>query len=179
MIGTLAMTAAALALAGTGASDPAADRPVPREDCSTRSQAGFPGAFTDPDNLAVGPLVLMNAGGTPGFSEEFDGQKFPLLVRNGHRVILELPRRTARGARLAYGPLPRGEIAVGEAHRVVKFVACRRGESSGSSADGEPVTFWSGGVLAYSPRCVPLRVFVDGADDPRRAVIRLGVESCR
>lgn len=139
------------------------------EDCSTRSQANFPGAFTRRRNLVVGPLAMIGAGGTPYFHPEFGGQKFQLLVRNGHRVILELSRRTRRGAGLAYGPLPSGEVGLADAHRVVKFIACRRGEPSGSSADGRPVTFWSGGVLARSPRCVPLRIFVDDARAPRRA----------
>jgi hypothetical protein len=148
------------------------------EDCSTRSGADFPGAFTDPGNLVVGPLALMGAGGTPEFNSDFRGNKFPLLVRAGHRVTVALSRHTRRGAGLAYGPLPNGEVRVHDAHRVVRFIACRRGEPSGSSADGRPVTFWSGGVLARSPRCVPLRVWVDDSPSPRRAVIRLGVRGC-
>jgi hypothetical protein len=149
------------------------------EDCSTRSEADFPGAFTDLSNLVVGPLVLMGAGGTPDFSSGFGGQKFPLLVRNGHRVTVGLSRQTRSGAGLAYGPLPPGEVKLNETHRVVRFIACRRGKPSGSSADGRPVTFWSGGVLARSPRCVPLRVRVDDGDpSPRHSVILLGVQSC-
>jgi hypothetical protein len=122
---------------------------------------------------------MIGAGRRAYFDPEFGGQNFQLLVRNGHRVTLELSRRTRRGAGLAYGPLPAGEVGWRDAHRVVRFIACRRGEPSGSSADGRPVTFWSGGVLARSPRCVPLRVVVDGARAPRRAVIRLGVRGCR
>jgi hypothetical protein len=148
------------------------------EDCSTRSEADFPGAFTDRSNLVVGPLALMGAGGTPAFDSEVGGNKFPLLVRNGHRVTVELSRHTRRGAGLAYGPLPNGEVRLRDAHRVVRFIACRHGNPSGSSADERPVTFWSGGVLARSPRCVPLRVRVDDNDSQRVAVIRLGVARC-
>jgi hypothetical protein len=149
------------------------------EDCSTRSEASFPGAFSDSENLVIGPLVLIGAGGTPAFGRAFGGNKFPLLVRAGHRVTIELSTHTRKVAGLAYGPLPEGKVRLRDAHRVVRFIACRRGERSGSSADGRLVTFWSGGVLARSPRCVPLLVWIDAAPSPRRAVIRLGVSGCR
>jgi hypothetical protein len=74
--------------------------------------------------------------------------------------------------------LPQGQTRLRDAHRVVTFIACLRGRRSGSSADGQPVTFWSGGVLARSPRCVPLLVWIDAAPSPRRAVIHFGVHSC-
>ena len=152
------------------------------EDCSTRSSAPFPGAFTNPRNLVVGPLALIGAGGTPIAVWNSTGtevfQKFPLLVRNGHRVTVELSASTRRGAGLAYGPLPQGETFLRDTHRVVTFIACRRGQRSGSSADGRPVTFWSGSVLARLPRCVPLLVWVDDELRPRRAVISLGVPDC-
>jgi len=152
------------------------------ESCATQSGAEFPHAFTSPRNLVVGPLALIGAGGSPGFawnSRETEGfQKFPLLVRARHRVTVELAPRTRLGAGLAYGPLPQGETYLRDTYRAVTFVACKRGEHSASSADGEPVTFWSGSVLARSPRCIPLRVWVDGERTPRRAVIRLGVQRC-
>jgi hypothetical protein len=152
------------------------------EDCATRSSASFPGAFTNRRNLIVGPLVLMGAGGTPNVVPNSTGtevfQKFPLLVRNRHRVTVELSPSIRRGAGLAYGPLPQGETYLRDTHRVVTFIACRHGQRSGSSADGQPVTFWSGSVLARSPRCVRLLVWVDAERSPRRAVIRLGVPNC-
>jgi hypothetical protein len=154
----------------------------PVESCVTQSGATFPGAFTSPRNLVVGPLALIGAGGTPSAVSNSTGtevfQKFPLLVRNGHRVTVELSASTRRGAGLAYGPLPQGETFLRDTHRVVTFIACRRGQHSWSSADGRPVTFWSGSVIARSPRCVPLRVWVDDERSPRRAVIRLGVRDC-
>ena len=152
------------------------------ETCATQSVASFPGAFTNRRNLVVGPLALMGAGGTPSAVSNSTGtevfQKFPLLVRNGHRVTVELSARTRRAAGLAYGPLLQGETYLRHTHRVVTFTACRRDDRSGSSADGRPVTFWSGSVLARSPRCVPLLVWVDAERSPRRAVIRLGVSRC-
>src|SRR6266540_1621337 len=55
------------------------------ESCATQSGANFPGAFTRPRNLVVGPLALMGAGGTPHFVWDSTGkegfQKFPLLVK--------------------------------------------------------------------------------------------------
>ena len=194
-----AATAVALALAaagGSGTAVPSEAAPAPArgevkegqkvavENCSTRSQARFPGAFTDRRNLAVGPLAMMGAGKRkvhffPDFGRDAGGQKFQLLVRNGHRVTVELSPHTRLDAGLAYGPLGGGQAGLADAHRVVKFIACRRGRPSGSSADGRPVTFWSGGVLARSPQCVPLRIFVDGASAARGAVIHLGVRRCR
>jgi hypothetical protein len=145
-------------------------------DCSTRSQARFPGAFMSPRNFVVGPLVLIGAGGTPTLV--LGGNKFPLLVKAGHRVTLELSARTRQGAGLAYGFLPQGEVHLRDTHRVVTFIACTRSTPSGSSADGQSVTFWSGGILARSPRCIPLLIWVDAATAPRHAVIRLGARRC-
>jgi hypothetical protein len=151
------------------------------ENCATQSGANFPGAFTSSINLVVGPLALVGAGGTPQFvwdsAANVGFQKFPLLVRQRHRVTIELSRKTRRdGAGLAYGPLPQGETYLRDTHRVVTFIACRGG--SASTADGRPVTFWSGAVLARTPRCVRLLVWIDKRPTPRRAVIRLGVPTC-
>jgi hypothetical protein len=201
MIGSsAAATAVALALVASGGPETAVpseaaasatarveikeSRKVAVENCSTRSEARFPGAFTKRRNLVVGPLAMYGAGKRrvhyfPGFASDAGGQKFQLLVRNGHRVSVELSRRARRDAGLAYGPLRGGEVGLADANRVVTFIACGRGDASGSRADGRPVTFWSGGVLASSPRCVPLRVFVDGASAAHRAVIHLGVRHCR
>jgi hypothetical protein len=125
---------------------------------------------------------MLNAGGTANFlwssTGRDGGNKFPLLVRAGHRVTVELSSRTRRVAGLAYGPLPQGEVHLRGAHRVVTFVACAHGVKSGSTVDGRPVTFWSGGVIARSPRCVPLRIWVDREALPRHAVIRFDVRRC-
>lgn len=167
----------ALSLAATNAT--AREPRGAMADCATQSGASFPGAFASPRNLVIGPLAMIGAAGAPSFASSFHGQKFPLLLRAGHRATLELSRQTRKGAGLAYGPLPHGDVGVREAHRVVNFTACRRGERSASDVDGKPVTFWSGGVLALSPRCVPMRVWIDGARAPRRVTLRLGVEHCQ
>jgi hypothetical protein len=151
------------------------------ENCATQSSAGFPGAYTSSHNLVVGPLAIIGAGGMAPFVWDRDKaegfNKFPVLVGQGHRVTLELSRKTRRGAGLGYGPLRQGENHLSDTHRVVTFVACRH--DSGSTADGRPVTFWSGGIIARSPRCVPLFIWVDRRLTPRRAVIHFGVRKCR
>ena len=79
------------------------------ENCSTRSMADFPGAYSDPHNVVVGPLVLVGAAHTPARTvREYGGNKFPLLVRAGRRVTVALSRATRRVAGLGYGPLPQG-----------------------------------------------------------------------
>ena len=156
-----------------------------REDCSSRSEASFPGAFSDSRNLVVGPLVLIGGAFTDAVTvREYGGNKFPLLVTAGHAVTVRIGAAARRTAGLAYGPLPQGrEITWRDAHRSVMFVACRPGKAprryspngpSGSDADGVSVTFWSGFVLARRPACVPLEVYVDEAAAPRRVGLPLG-----
>ena len=110
----------------------------------------------------------------PDVVRRFEGNKFPLLVRAGHRVTVELSRVTRRRAALAYGPHPQHAIHLRDGHRVMTFVACRRNQESGSSADGAPVTFWSGFIIARSAQCVHLRVWVDREPAPRKTAVALG-----
>jgi hypothetical protein len=166
----------------TPASSPAA-RFRAREDCSTRSEANFPGAFTSPRNLVVGPLVFIGGAYTDASTvREFGGNKFPLLVKAGHTVTVRLARRR-KVAGLAYGPLPQGETKLRDTYQSVTFVACRPGRASpryspngpsGSYADGAAVTFWSGFVLTRAPACIPLDIYVDDAPSPRRVGLSLG-----
>jgi hypothetical protein len=141
--------------------------------------ADFGPAFADSRNLVVGPLLLV--GGAEITPEavvlEHDGQKFPLLVKAGHTVTVQVPRNVRPTAELAYGPHPEGRIRVRDAHHTITFVACRPDQSSGSSAGG-PVTFWSGFVMTSVPRCLPLHVYVDDEPSPRRVVLSLGMDPC-
>jgi hypothetical protein len=155
-------------------------RPTPvGETCDTRSEAEFGGAFVHPANLVVGPLVLVGAGEPQPASvvESHGGQKFPLLVRAGHAVTVEVPAEARELVALGYGPLPQGEIEFDDGHPAVRFEACATGGPSSSTAGpGEPVTFWSGFVLASEPTCAPLDVYVDDGTRPRRAEIALGAD---
>jgi ferredoxin len=146
-------------------------------DCSMRSMADFGPAFADPQNLVVGPLLLV--GGAEITPEAVvlahDGQKFPLLVKAGHTVTVDVPSSLRKTAGLAYGPCPEGAIKVEEAHDTITFVACGRDDPSGSTAGG-PVTFWSGFVMTSVPRCLPLDVYVGGEAAPRRVEVALGAD---
>jgi len=151
-------------------------------DCAKGSGVpqGSLSVFRSRGNLVVGPLAMSGAARVPGFySPEFGGNKFPLYVKAAHRVTLALTADTRGRAGLAYGPLPPGEVGVREAHRVITFIACRRGQfSPGLGAKAGRLSFWAGGVVARAPRCVPLLIWVDDEPAPRRAVIHLGVRDC-
>ncbi len=147
--------------------------------CRHQSGASFPKAFALKRNLVVGPLAFV--GGATFTSADtvrrFGGNKFPLLLRSGHRVTVEITRATGRAVSLGYSNrmkrLPDGERYVRDGDRVVRFIACPQGHGI-SDVDGRPVTFWSGFVLASAPRCVRLRVWVDDEARPRNAQIELG-----
>src|SRR5687768_16989038 len=96
-----------------------APRPTPvGETCDTRSEAKFSGAFVDPANLVEGPLVFVGAGEPQPASvvEEYGGQKFPVLVREGRTVTIEVPAEARELVALGYGPLRQGEIEFDEGH---------------------------------------------------------------
>jgi hypothetical protein len=164
--------------ATTATAELVSTRPTPAgETCDTRSEAQFGGAFADPSNLVSGPLAFVGAGEPQPASvvEEYGGQKFPVLVRAGRTVTVEVPAEARERVALGYGPLPQGKIGFADGHAAVRFAACVRGGPSSSSAGrGEPVTFWSGFVLVSEPTCAPLDVYVDEETEPRRVEIALG-----
>jgi len=155
-----------------------------REDCATRSEATFDGAFSDRRNLVVGPLVLSGGAYTDAATvRQFGGNKFPLLVKAGHTVTVRVAKPAQALAGLAYGPLPQGENTLRDTYDAVTFEACAPGEPSreysdegpsGSYADGENVTFWSGFVLTKRPACIPLEIFIDDEETPQRVGLALG-----
>lgn len=149
------------------------------EDCSSKSQAWFPDTFSDPETVAVGPVALLGAAWVPpNVVRQFGGDKIPVLVRHGHRVTIEVPRRLRRVVGLAYGRLPEGDVRLRDAHRVATFIACRGDKESGSRAGRKRVTFWSGFVLTSASRCVPLKVWVDDDPLPRETILRMGIRRC-
>jgi hypothetical protein len=167
------------ALAGAPAAPAAAEPQRPEgapATCRQQSSARFPRSARD---LVVGPLVLVGARApTPaGVVARHGGQKYPAVVLAGHRVTVELPRSVGRSAALLYADdhrrRPDGPRAVRDGHRVVAFRACPRRRAA-SRYGGRRATFWSGFVLTTRPRCLTLRVWVDGEDSPRRRRIALG-----
>ena len=174
----------AATLAGSVRADTADATKRPRgavEDCSDIS--GFGASlrdFTRARNLVVGPLAVLRAARTLAYAPAVGGNKLFVVVRGGHRVTLVLSKRTRRGAGLGFGYGPnQGEVRLRDTYRVVTFIACERGEwPAGSVPDGWPLSGWVGFLLASSPRCVPLLVWIDEESQPRRAVIRFGVPDC-
>jgi len=146
--------------------------------CAQQSGATFPRAFTSRDNLVVGPLSMIGAGGYTSRAtvKEFGGNKFPVLVRAGHTVTVELSRRANRSASLFYAIGSGGVLTqtrVRDGRRVVTFRACPA-RRAGSDADGDAVTFWSGFVVVSKPTCVRLKIWIDDLATPRRSRIALG-----
>jgi|SRR5215212_6632045 hypothetical protein len=130
--------------------------------CAHQSEASFPGAYRDAGNLTAGPLSMIGAARWTSAAtvREFGGNKFPLLVRAGHRVTVAV----SPGASLSY--------ATSHGRRIT-FRACSA-KNSQSNADGRPVTFWSGFVRVDEPMCVRLRIWIDGRTQPQRRRIALG-----
>jgi hypothetical protein len=166
----------------SGSSSRPASIPGPKEHasatlvtCSERSEANFPGAFSDSRNLVVGPLAMVGAAQPTSADtiRTFGGNKFPVLVRAGHEVTVRIARSERLLAGLHYGPSPFGTVRLRDTYATIKFVACPTGAPSGSSANGA-VTFWSGFVVTRRPACVPLELYVDNSRSVRRAAVALG-----
>jgi hypothetical protein len=164
----------------TAAPEPASMRPQGVVvGCRSQSGYDFADAYTNPDNLVVGPLIITNAVYTePGTIREFGGDKIFVLVRPGHRVTLALSRETFRVASLGYGPLPQNVgLTPRDGHRVVTFMPCSA-ERAWSSAGGKPVTFWSGFMLTDTFLCMPIDVWVDDQPEPHKVTLGMGVRDC-
>jgi hypothetical protein len=170
-------TACALAAVFAGAAiATAAGRPAHgHATCTGQSSANFPGAYTNFRNLVVGPLVLVEGRvySSPGIVRRFGGQKYPVLVAPGHTVKIALSPRARRTNALTYADSLHSVRRLEDGLRVVTFHACGRRKAQ-SRASGRAVTFWSGFILASTPRCVHLKIWIDGASAPRRARIPIG-----
>ena len=108
-----------------------ATRPKPPRgavvDCSRRSEAAFPGAFTSSRNVVVGTLVLVGAAFTPAsVVRQFGGNKFPLLVKAGHTVTVRVGPRLRGAAGLAYAGRGRRPLWQGVSPQRVGLALSRR-----------------------------------------------------
>ncbi|MDP9134584.1 MAG: hypothetical protein M3N56_07120 [Actinomycetota bacterium] len=165
----------ATALAGAGIAVAAGRASHGRATCAHQSIAAFPRAYTNSRNLVIGPLVLVGARAysSPETVRRFGGQKYPALVAAGHTVKVAMSARARKSNALTYADSVHSSRSVADGLRIVTFQSCSR-RDAGSDADGRPVTFWSGGILASAPRCLRLKIWVDGASTPRRARIPIG-----
>ena len=175
-IATAAATIAAAVLASTASAAVERPRGVV-ESCRTSPGWGHLTDYTARSSLVVGPLAVRRAGVMLGYASQVGGNKLFVSVRGGHSVTVELPPDTRVGAGLGFGKFESANVELRDSRRVVRFVACERGERP-APWDGWPVTSWVGFLLAASPRCVPLRIWVDDEPTPRRSLIRFGVRSC-
>ena len=140
--------------------------------CSQQSGSGFTGPYTDPGSLVVGPFAWLGARrrGVDGALEDTYRWKQPVLVKPGHTVTLKIAARARAVAGLTFGG---GDWSFRKTYAVVVFHACPASKAI-SLADGEPVTFWSGGIVLTRPAaCVPLEIRIDRGPVQRRAV-RIG-----
>ena len=170
-------TACALvaALAGAGIAAAGGRPSHGQATCAHQSSGGFPDAYTSSRNLVVGPLVLVGGRGysPPEIVRRFGGQKYPALVVPGHTVRIALSPRARRTNALTYADSLHSARRLDDGLRVVTFHACER-RNARSDAGGRAVTFWSGFILASTPRCLHLKIWIDGASKPRRARVPIG-----
>jgi hypothetical protein len=142
----------------------------PREDCASNAGgATFPGAFTNPENLVVGPLVIVGGASFDRDSARLlGGKRFLVLVLAGHTATIRLAPEARTLAGLAYGRYRDGKVKPREAYRSFTFAAC-----DGAHGPSDDATMWSGYVLTRRPECIPLEVSIDGGA-PQRVGLTLG-----
>lgn len=167
-----------------GAACPKPSTDVPTASCRNRSMAAFPGGFVAQSNLIAGPLSIVGAkgAGTPSGAQtirELGWWKSPVLVAAGRTVTVRVAASSKHSVRLtgyAGHGAPRAAFQTQPA--AVSFRACSPNERSGSTADGRPVTFWSGGfAVRRLPVCAELIVRVDDEPYTRRFRLPFGAPS--
>lgn len=143
--------------------------------CAERSLADFPGAFSRPQNLVVGPVafvgLLAARWSSPAEIRRFGGWKSQALVTNGHSATVTILPASRSVARLDYSSAgDRGHPGFRDLPHTMRFVSCGAGERSGSSTDGVAVTFWSGAFALRRPACVKVRIAANGEPAVTRTV---------
>lgn len=156
-MGVVAVTVVALAVLAFASVSPA--QPATAT-CRNQSGAEFPGAFTDPDNVVVGPLAFVGLRGaattTPNNLKRFGGYKSPLLVRAGRTATISIDPAARSFVRLNHGGF-RGPFR--RLPHTIRAAACPERQAL-SDVDGRPVTFWSGFFVVTRPGCVPVTITV-------------------
>jgi hypothetical protein len=94
--------------------------------------------------------------------------KVPLLIEQGSSLRIAIGPRARRRAALTYAPSARTARRVRGGHSALEFNAC----------DDAALSFWPGGFLVHGAQCVPLRLWVDGAETPRKLRVAFGRGTC-
>ena len=175
------MTAAlaAVGLAGATAGGAPPRKGVKTATCRQQAGAAFPHAFTNQDNVIVGPFAFSGlrraSKENPDAINFHGGWKSPALLRVRHRAVVTIDKGARSYARLNYTHSARGFRS--QPH-TTRFIACASGQEAISNADGKPITFWSGSfVLKQAPACVGIKIKVDRGH-PRHRTIAIGQASC-
>jgi hypothetical protein len=161
-VGALALLVVVIAVAlGAALSDAAPRSGVGAATCAQRSGGSWPDAFSNPDNLVVGPMtfVALNRNAptlTDDAVRRFGGVKSPALVRHGHTVVVKIGRPARSLARLDYEHT-QDRFDFDALPYAVRFRSCARRRAGDRRA-----TFWSGFfILKQARACVPIALKVD------------------
>ena len=146
-----------------------------RASCSHQAEASFPGAYTSARNLRVGPLVLVGGRtySSPETVRRFGGQKYPALLAAGHTARIEISPRARRTTSLTWAAAAHGTRRVEDGLRVVSFHACGR-RARRATPTGARSRSGRASSSPQPPRCLRMKVWIDGARTPRRVRIPLG-----
>ena len=96
--------------------------------------------------------------------------KLPVGVRAGHAATLAVAASDRRHAALIYRDATRNSRRIADGDAAVTFRACAADTPAFSGGTVGPITGWPGALIVSGPRCIRLRLSVDGE---RRADIRL------
>ena len=168
----LAVVLASCATAGT-ASEIARAAPA----LAPCEAGGTGSSVVRPDDVAVGPLILMSARDARSHPPDAFGglgYKIPATLPAGTVATLSVPRALRPHVRLVYSRSVQDgvhETGIGAGSRAVRFAACAAGAPDAR-------TGWTGGILVDRPRCVTLRIRVDGESAATSHRVPLG-RRCR
>jgi hypothetical protein len=136
------------------------------------------------ESLVVGPLSFVYGKSynrrTPvefrGRNAKYFPSKVLVVVENGAVATVTIPASARRYASLLYDEESfgmGGRVGVDAGDHRVTFEACRKGESPFAV----PETQFNGAFIVAGPRCVPLRIRIDGAGT-RRVALSFGAGYC-
>jgi hypothetical protein len=177
--GTVTGALVAAALAGAAAGGATSHKGVKTDACQHQSGASFPGLFSDPQSVVVGPFAFSRLRDAAKVSDDnikrHGGWKSPAVLRIKHRAVVTIDKDARPYARLAY---THDDATFRRQPHTMRFVACSKASDTLSDADGKPVTFWSGFfVVNKAPACVGIKIKVDRRP-ARHYTIAIGRAAC-